>query len=249
MEPVLDDVANRDDADDAAAIDHGHMTELARGHALHDARDGFGRMAGLDLARHRPAHRLVERARSALRQDAHDVAFRDDAGDTAISAEDESRADALAGEQPHGVGETGGGFDADYLAALARENGADGHRSLPRFTANGGPPSRSGSTDVKVTFWVGAEFHRRAIFDRSVLVCPRRAAAQHRASLGVARKTGADSACSVVDEGGSGVVPLARSERGSAARLGLDFFVRRGWIESIEQHEARQETADMRLPG
>ena len=41
LHPVLDDVADRDEADQAALIDHGHVAEFAGGHALHDVGDRF----------------------------------------------------------------------------------------------------------------------------------------------------------------------------------------------------------------
>ena len=48
------------------------------------------------LARHDPAHRLVERGGAALGERAHDVAFGEDADDAAVHAEDERRADTLS---------------------------------------------------------------------------------------------------------------------------------------------------------
>jgi hypothetical protein len=41
-ESIIDRVTNRDDSDESAAIDHGKMTKLARGHPLHDFVDCVG---------------------------------------------------------------------------------------------------------------------------------------------------------------------------------------------------------------
>ena len=62
--------------------------------------DRFALVAGLDLARHGPADRLVEHGSAALGKRAHDVAFGDDADEPAVGAEDERRADAPLGEKP-----------------------------------------------------------------------------------------------------------------------------------------------------
>ena len=98
MHAVLDDVADRDDADEPALIDDRHVAELSGRHALHDAGDGFALVAGLDLARHRAADRLVEHGSAALGERTHDVAFGNDAGDAAVGAENQRGADTLLGE-------------------------------------------------------------------------------------------------------------------------------------------------------
>ena len=85
-------------------------------------------VAALDLTRHRAAHRFVEHGSATLGKYAHDVAFGDDAGEAAVSAEDERGADTLLGEKPYRFGKAGVRFDADDLAALVRDNDADGHR-------------------------------------------------------------------------------------------------------------------------
>jgi hypothetical protein len=81
-------------------------------------------------------------------------------------------------------------------------------------------PDRAGRQTCEGYAFVGAEFHLRALFDGPFLVCLR-LLRRSIEPLWVARKTGADSAASVADEYGSGVVPIAdrRADqpRGSAS--------------------------------
>jgi hypothetical protein len=65
---VLHDVADRDNADEPALIDHRHVAKLSGCHPLHDAGDRFTFVAGLNLPRHRSTHRKIERGYAALRQ-------------------------------------------------------------------------------------------------------------------------------------------------------------------------------------
>ena len=98
---------------------------------------------------------------AALGKRAYDVALGDDAGEAAVGAKDERRADTLLGEEIARVCQTGARFDGDDLAAFARENDADGHRSLPRFTAVTARARRA--ADGVKTFGIGAEFCRQRI--------------------------------------------------------------------------------------
>src|SRR5271168_5179067 len=59
LESIIDNVTNRDDSDKSAALDHGKMAKLARGHALHDLVDCVGLRARPDLPRHHLSNGLV----------------------------------------------------------------------------------------------------------------------------------------------------------------------------------------------
>jgi hypothetical protein len=129
---VLDHIADGDDADKFALLDHRDVTEFAFGHLFHDGGDGFASGASRDFARHDPAHWLIEYAGAALSERAHNIALGKNAGDAAVHAKDDHRADALLGEKRNRGGKRGVGFNADDLAALGREYDADCHRSLPK---------------------------------------------------------------------------------------------------------------------
>ena len=64
----LDDVADRDQADHLAVLDHRQMPELAQRHHFHDRADGVGLPAADDLARHHRADRLVEHRTRRVRR-------------------------------------------------------------------------------------------------------------------------------------------------------------------------------------
>ena len=67
LQPMLDHVADRDDAGEPALLDHRQMAEFARRHPLHDRADGVRRAAGRDLAGHHLGQRQVERRRRRAR--------------------------------------------------------------------------------------------------------------------------------------------------------------------------------------
>src|ERR1700682_3386039 len=75
-DPPLDDVADRNHADDPVALEHRQMPALAHRHYFHDCADGVGLPATNDLARHDRTDRLVKHASTAFAEHAHDVAFR-----------------------------------------------------------------------------------------------------------------------------------------------------------------------------
>ncbi len=87
LDAVLDHVADRDDADHPLLLDHRHVPELALRHPFHDGADRVGARAGDDLAGHHGRQRLVQRARAALGQHAHDVALRQNADHAMVGAE------------------------------------------------------------------------------------------------------------------------------------------------------------------
>ncbi len=84
-DPPLDDVADRDQADNPFVLDHRQMPEFAQRHHFHDRGDRIGRPATDDLARHHRADRLVEHASAAIAEHADDVALRQDAFDAAFA--------------------------------------------------------------------------------------------------------------------------------------------------------------------
>src|ERR1700687_2248938 len=91
-DPPLDDVADRNQADNPVALEHRQMPELAHRHDFHDCADGVGLPATNDLARHDRTDRLVKHASTAFAEHAHDVAFRQDAFD-ATFVHDQNGAD------------------------------------------------------------------------------------------------------------------------------------------------------------
>ena len=52
LKAMLDDVTNRDDADEPALIDHRQMAEFSLRHSLHETRDGLTLRARRHFARH-----------------------------------------------------------------------------------------------------------------------------------------------------------------------------------------------------
>src|SRR3954452_13355896 len=73
LDTPFDDVADRDQADEFAALEHRQMPELAGSHLFHDGRDGIGRPAANHLARHHATYGLIEYGGAALADHAHDV--------------------------------------------------------------------------------------------------------------------------------------------------------------------------------
>src|SRR6188472_4060537 len=82
MDAALDDVADRNQANHFAVLDHRQMPELAQRHHFHDAADGDGLPATDHLARHAGADRLVEHLGAAFAEHADDVAFQENAFET-----------------------------------------------------------------------------------------------------------------------------------------------------------------------
>src|ERR1700730_13946163 len=130
VEPVFDHVADRDDAGETAALDHGQMAELALGHALHQARDGFRLVAGHHLAGHHLPDLLLERSRPVRRERAHDVPLGEDSDHLPVRAGEDHRADFAVGEQLDRGGERGGGFDGEDVRSLTRQYGLHCHGTL-----------------------------------------------------------------------------------------------------------------------
>jgi hypothetical protein len=84
-DPPFDDVADGNQADNPAVLDHRQMPEFARRHHFHDRTDSVGLLAADDLARHDRADRLVEHRSPAFAEHAHDVTLRQDAFDMALA--------------------------------------------------------------------------------------------------------------------------------------------------------------------
>ncbi len=106
------------------------MAELAGGHHLHELGDRVGLLAGDDLAGHDLRHRLLQHARTALTEHAHDVALRQDAFEPAL-VHHQHRADLLLGEQLDCGSQLRVGLDAHDLVALGIEDGTYRHCRLP----------------------------------------------------------------------------------------------------------------------
>jgi hypothetical protein len=128
---VLHHVADRHDADERAALDHRHVAEAPRRHALHEVGDGLVLAAGHDLARHDAAYLARERALTMRGERRDDVALRQNADDAALSPRDHERADPVLRHRLRGVFQRGVGRDRHAVATLERENGTDSHWSPP----------------------------------------------------------------------------------------------------------------------
>ena len=207
----------------------GKWRNLPVGHALHDAGDRLAFGAGQDLARHRLADRLVERRRAALGKRAHDVALRQNAGDAAVGAEDQHRADAF-------LGKTAATADAERafgsMLTISRPLPArimlTCHRSLPDLLRNARP---------------------------GLLSCRRLAASIHprcHDAMAISRMP------AVISNRGRGTSSARCVQRnalrccnanGSAACFGVEFRLRDRPDRKREQEQAGEKAADMRLPG
>src|SRR6185437_15132427 len=113
LQPVLDRIADRHDADQSTLVDDRQVPEFAGGHPLHEIADRLALVTGLDGPRHALADRLIKRSDTARRQRADNIAFGNDAADVPVGAEDERRADAFIGEQLCSFSQRGLGFDYD----------------------------------------------------------------------------------------------------------------------------------------
>ena len=181
----------------------------------------------------------------------------------------------LLGEEPHGVSETGAGFDADYLAALAAR------MVLTVIVASLASPRMAARTDgagrqtCEGYVLVGAEF-RRALLNRRIKFDPSSAACAGcgaASSLAWGRPQRPALTLSVSNHKNTAATwCMSRFGRSSAdqkearslikphrrrifvvlrasARLGLGSYRGAGHrIESIEQQQSGEEAADMRLP-
>src|SRR5947209_5552278 len=72
---MLDDVADRDDADYLILLDDRNVAELARRHPLHDRADSLRLAAYDDIARHHLSKRLREHVGALFAKHPHNVAF------------------------------------------------------------------------------------------------------------------------------------------------------------------------------
>src|SRR6266446_6133682 len=75
LQAMLDDVADRDDADHLILLDDRNVAELARRHPLHDRADSLRLAAYDDIARHHLSKRLREHVGALFAKHPHNVAF------------------------------------------------------------------------------------------------------------------------------------------------------------------------------
>src|SRR6202043_4212020 len=95
VQAVLDDIADRYDADDLILLDDWNVPELAVGHPFHDIAHGLVLATGDNLACHHLSKRLSQHLRALLSQNPNDVAFGQDPNDSAIRSENEQRANCV----------------------------------------------------------------------------------------------------------------------------------------------------------
>src|SRR5262245_16199923 len=129
FQPRLDDVADRDQAQQLAAMHHRQVAEAPVGHGLHDLVDRIVGIAGDDIARHHLARLELERPGAVRRGGANEIALRDDAHHRALVAQYQDRADAPAAELLRDLGDRCGRSHRINQAALLRENVGDEHGS------------------------------------------------------------------------------------------------------------------------
>ena len=98
----LDEIADRNDADNVVAVDNGQMTKVVVGHEIEAVVDGVARSNGDDGAGHDFAHLSVFGMVAFENAFAGVVALREDA-DEAATAEDHERADVVFGHEGKGV--------------------------------------------------------------------------------------------------------------------------------------------------
>src|SRR5580658_8771515 len=110
-DPPFDYVADRNQADNPAVLDHRQMPEFAQRHHFHDRADGIALLAADHLARHHRTDRFFEHRRAAFAEHADDVAFRQDAFDAAL-AHRQHGADLPLRQNLDRRRELGVGFDA-----------------------------------------------------------------------------------------------------------------------------------------
>src|SRR5205085_2528737 len=132
VDPVGDEVADRDDSREAPILDHGQMADPALGHlGQSDERLHLG----LDGDRGRGHHLSdwpIENRGPFPSQAMDDVAFGENSGDLAAFDHDDG-ADMAFGKGGHRLADGGVGADARDIAALALEDRGYGHRASPGF--------------------------------------------------------------------------------------------------------------------
>src|SRR6185437_5621073 len=142
LDAPFDDVADRDQPDDAVTLEHWQVPEFAERHHFHDRCDGVVLPATYDLACHRRADRLVEHACTPLAQFAHDITLRENALDAA-RLHDQHGTDPALVENPNHVRKPCFRLHAHDLMTLGIENRTYRHCRLPeadRALASGRDP-------------------------------------------------------------------------------------------------------------
>src|SRR6266478_2731589 len=155
-EPVLDDIADRDDANKPVLLDHGEVAKLAGGHLLHDRAYGLGFVADGDFARHHLRQRFPQRRSAALGERTHDIALGQDAHYPPFRTEDDEGADPVPSESCNRSFENGSGLNGHDLTALGGQNSLHGHGRLHR--TGQAPTARSAGR--RYNDEIGAEFPR-----------------------------------------------------------------------------------------
>src|ERR1700733_6722302 len=154
----LDQIADRQDTDDTATLDHRKMPEAALGHDLHAVPHRVGEGYGDRRSRHDLAHRRV--LRGAVLQDhlAGVVALRNDAdqgsgrGSRARSGRHhEKRAHMMAGHGFDGLAYRVGGRDPEELVAFLTQQMTDGLHGNPQPTGPRRSPPRGKSGPSRMT--------------------------------------------------------------------------------------------------
>src|SRR5262245_52154358 len=129
FQPRLDDVADRDHAQQLAAAHHRHMAETAAGHGFHEVVDRVVWIAGDNLASHDMTRFEIHRASAVQRHGPHQVALGDDAGDLIATTHHQHRADAPCAELLGDLGHRRVRAHREYEAALLGKDIGDEHGS------------------------------------------------------------------------------------------------------------------------
>src|SRR6202035_4024378 len=145
VEPVLDDVADADDAAQPAVLDHREMADAAVRHFRHQLVDGIRQLA----SHHPPGHHLgdVERQQSGsvVGHAVHDVALRDDPVDGFAVLADDEGADIAGNQLLHSGADRLVRPDRRHRTPLGAQNALDVHRRPPMMDAGAGAPVEASS--------------------------------------------------------------------------------------------------------
>ena len=129
-ETVLHHVADRDHAVEPSVEHDRHMAELAGSHDLHHLIDRGRRDAGNDPPGHVVGNLVLERRRAALGHGLDDIAFGENAVDTAARIGHDHRADPVLEEHPRRLLQALRCARRHDSLTLARENFANAHGPL-----------------------------------------------------------------------------------------------------------------------
>ncbi len=151
VDVALDDVADRDDADQAACFHDWDMAKPTRRHRLHGMVDGVVARRGDDLGRHVARYRIIERGSAMFGEHPDDIAFRKYAQNAQRGIRYDDRSHAFLGQEFDHFLQGAMWLSGENVAPLFVQNaGNRRHRSLPY---SGGLESGRRETEDAPTRW------------------------------------------------------------------------------------------------